>query len=77
MIQKLSEEDFEYVLVWKFKGETTQLPSPPPPTYQEKGPCFKDYCLHLDIFSNENPWSVISYYILIIFLFSEKKSQSI
>jgi hypothetical protein len=37
MIQKLSEEDFEYVLVWKFKGETTQLPSPPPPPIKKKG----------------------------------------
>jgi hypothetical protein len=37
MKQTLSEEDFEYVLVWVREGETTQLPSPPPPIIKKKG----------------------------------------
>jgi hypothetical protein len=37
MKETLSEDDFEYVLVWVRNDETTQLPSPPPPLLKKKG----------------------------------------
>ena len=37
MKQTLSQDDFEYVLVWVRNHETTQLPSPPPPPIKKKG----------------------------------------
>jgi hypothetical protein len=37
METKLSQADFEYVLVWVRNGEMTQLPAPPPPIIKKKG----------------------------------------